>query len=1155
MTTSDPTDRAGVECGVDRRRARVRARNRNGIDSVEVGDDGLTLTLTFLGKAPKQLQPANIRIDGGRRVRGLTAVDVRVESHDEPDVDDRAHVTLDRRGDTSTYELSVVRPDAYGRPGTEPYPGFDLRYHRARFDFRGSCPSDVDCKAAAQCPPEVRPAPAVNYTARDYESLRRLLLDRLMLTVPEWVERHAPDLGVTLVEVLAYVGDQLSYYQDAVATEAYLDTARRRVSVRRHARLVDYAMHDGCNARAFVALETSRDLTLTADDFRFAAIDVSHLDPVQRPRLGPALSDEELEDLPPGTALEVFEPLVRADLTLRRAHNEIRLWTWGDAECCLPRGSTSATLRDEWVRQTADVRTSASPRRQEHDEANGDPIEAPEATEAIGEAGEAGATAEAEAEDAPTSARTHRRRALRLVPGDLLVFEEVRGPRTGSPADADPRHRQAVRLTSVTPAVDELYDQPVLEVTWDVEDALTFDLCLSARGGPDCCLIEDVSVARGNVVLVDHGRDLTACGGAPEEITVPPAPVTPPDCAPPAFGCADRREDDPAVALVQSLIRDTDERVALTPDDVRELNDVLGEPAVARAGITITLEPGQENREVVVPSLTADQNAALRALLAQVTYPPLRRPFRPVLRHAPVTQRVPFPLPEHVAAAQARLLDAVPGRVRARLEELWRQVRAGRPLTPAQLAELTVLFGEKTLAGLDVTGRPVEALRELLARRAELLGGKIQRLAVLAARASAGTVLDDGVVWEIAQSWGDTYATGLRPTSPVLTGSARAAVTTDPRQALPAVVVLAPDDRFVAVSKDTVDAADPADPVSTVERQVEWTPRRDLLSSGPRDRHFVGELEEGADGVGRLALRFGDGRHGARPPAGATLEVAYRVGNGVAGNVGAEAIAHLVLCCAAPALREASGEGDDTRSGGVTRVRNPIAATGGVEPESMNEVRQLAPLAPRRRLLRAVTAADYAELAARVAGVRRAAAEIRWTGVGREVRVAVVPTTDPLSTVDRSAQPTPALLDAVARELDRYRRIGHDVAVRPARLVPLDVELTLCVAPGYQRGHVLAAVRAVLGSGVLPDGRPGLFHPDLLGFGEPVRASRLVAAAAAVPGVVSARVTRLRRRFGLDRGELADGLLRLGPLEIAQLDNDPDRPENGRLSLMIGGGR
>ena len=67
------------------------------------------------------------------------------------------------------------------------------------------------------------------------------MLDRLALLVPDWRERNPADLGVTLVELLAYVGDHLSYQQDAVATEAYLGTARRRVSVRRHARLVDYA--------------------------------------------------------------------------------------------------------------------------------------------------------------------------------------------------------------------------------------------------------------------------------------------------------------------------------------------------------------------------------------------------------------------------------------------------------------------------------------------------------------------------------------------------------------------------------------------------------------------------------------------------------------------------------------------------------------------------------------------------------------------------------------------------------------------------------------------------------------------------------------------------------------------------------------------------
>src|SRR5205085_4040666 len=112
----------------------------------------------------------------------------------------------------------------------------------------------VDCVPGQPAVPAPRPAPVIDYTARDYQSIRRALLERMALTVPRWVERHVPDLVVTLVELLAYTGDQLHYFLDAVATEAYLDTARRRVSVRRHARLVDYPMHDGCNARTWICI-------------------------------------------------------------------------------------------------------------------------------------------------------------------------------------------------------------------------------------------------------------------------------------------------------------------------------------------------------------------------------------------------------------------------------------------------------------------------------------------------------------------------------------------------------------------------------------------------------------------------------------------------------------------------------------------------------------------------------------------------------------------------------------------------------------------------------------------------------------------------------------------------------------------------------------
>jgi hypothetical protein len=111
------------------------------------------------------------------------------------------------------------------------------------------------------------------------------------------------------------------------------------------------------------------------------------------------------------------------------------------------------------------------------------------------------------------------------------------------------------------------------------------------------------------------------------------------------------------------------------------------------------------------------------------------------------------------------------------------------------------------------------------------------------------------------------------------------------------------------------------------------------------------------------------------------------------------------------------------------------------------------------------------------------------------------------------------------------------------------------VGPHALRGQVRAALLAVLGSGTLPDGSLGLFHPDRLSFGEAIRASRIVAAAEAVAGVESVQVTALQRLFEGDGGELDAGTLKLRALEIAELDNDPARPENGRLVLELRGGR
>ncbi len=497
---NDPT----LICRNEQRREAVRAEYLNGLDYLEVSEDQRTLTVYFLGKAPEEIEKANVRVEGGRRVGGIRVLDLRTHREDDPDLDDWMDVVVNQPGDFSTYTLSVVELNEEGRPTEVPMPGFDPRYSRLEFSFKVGCPSDLDCKTEEICPPPERDEPEIDYLAKDYASFRGLILDRLALVMPNWQGRHAPDLGIALVEVLAYVGDHLSYYQDAVATEAYLETARQRVSVGRHARLVDYRVHEGCNARAWVCVETSGDLTLDPNDIAF----VTEHD--EAPNSGAELDGRLV-------SAGVFEPLIREGirLYLYEKHNEIPFHTWGDERCCLPRGATAATLRDEWAApedEPPDDKTSQQSQAQQSEE-----------------------------ESPPMSGSRERRRSLRLKEGDVLIFEEVIGPGTGNPADADPSHRHAVRLTRVEPDEDDLFDQPIVEIEWAPEDALPFPLCLSAIGpAPACELLENVSVARGNVVLVDHGQTV-----GPEDLgTVPEAETTLPcgdECHPPETVVRPRR--------------------------------------------------------------------------------------------------------------------------------------------------------------------------------------------------------------------------------------------------------------------------------------------------------------------------------------------------------------------------------------------------------------------------------------------------------------------------------------------------------------------------------------------------------------------------------------------------------------------------------------
>jgi len=434
--------------GEDRRR-KIRERRRNGVDGVEVCEHGRQLLVYFLEHTPRGLEHGNIRIEGPPGARAVRATHVRRATHEDRELEDRLVVDLDRPGTAGAYRLRVVERMPDGRPGWAPYRDMDPRYAQARFVF------DIDAPlpAIASGPPG---APAVDdgisYLGRDFAGLTQLMLSRMAVTIPDWAERHEPDIWIALVELLAYVGDDLSYYEDAVATEAYLQTARMRVSVKRHARLVDYRVHDGCAARTWVCLEVSSPLTLPTDQVRFAAVGAS-LDgasPVIDAADPLLASCQQYSALPDPASPE------KADVHLRPAHTAIKLWSWGESDSHLVTGATQAVLVD-------------------------------------------GELASGESQQRAAGAR--HKRTLRLRVGDVLILEETADPATAGLGPADPTHRQAVRLTEVRSLYDELYEQPLVEIRWAGADALRFDLGVKAAG-------RDCAQASGNVVLVAHGREV-----------------------------------------------------------------------------------------------------------------------------------------------------------------------------------------------------------------------------------------------------------------------------------------------------------------------------------------------------------------------------------------------------------------------------------------------------------------------------------------------------------------------------------------------------------------------------------------------------------------------------------------------------------------------
>ena len=306
----------------------------NGIDYIDVGPSPTRLSVHFLNTVAVRGSLSGSRpvtITGGEFVTGITVNPIDETTAWSADSQGRPvlALTVTAPVDFSTYRLTISSTK------------LDPFFGQAPFTFRAGGPAVTDCAAPAPgCPEPAREQVPIDYLAKDWASFRQALSEFSAQRYPAWVERSEADVGVMLMEVLAAMADELSYYQDRVLAESTLATATQRLSVVRHARLVDYEPAPAIAATAILQLDVSGSLASAPPATGWVIT-------TGAPLLVSALGADgtaihfEIEDPAAGLAGAV-SPAQPAWATVDTRWNRasLRPYYWDDSQRCLPAGST-----------------------------------------------------------------------------------------------------------------------------------------------------------------------------------------------------------------------------------------------------------------------------------------------------------------------------------------------------------------------------------------------------------------------------------------------------------------------------------------------------------------------------------------------------------------------------------------------------------------------------------------------------------------------------------------------------------------------------------------------------------------------------------------------------------------------------------------------
>lgn len=317
---------------IDRRQLVAASAALNGVDFVEVAPDRVQLRVHFINAVAIRgsLGVPAATITGGESIPSVPVVPVDGATAWSADSQGRPVLALSvpAPGDASIYRLTIVSDR------------LDPFFDAVPLRFGGADATSQDCATpAAVCPsPETEQVP-IDYLAKDFGSLRRALSEFSTLRYPGWVERSEADVGIVLMEALAAIGDELSYYQDRVSAEATLQTATQRLSVARHARLVDYEPTPAAVATTVLALDVATPRAGTGwqidTALRFQALGAD----------GTAVAFE-VED--PATGLAGAEAGAAPAWTIvdsRWNRSALLPYWWDDAVRCLRTGSSELYVR------------------------------------------------------------------------------------------------------------------------------------------------------------------------------------------------------------------------------------------------------------------------------------------------------------------------------------------------------------------------------------------------------------------------------------------------------------------------------------------------------------------------------------------------------------------------------------------------------------------------------------------------------------------------------------------------------------------------------------------------------------------------------------------------------------------------------------------